>query len=122
MENQLFQIAGTDSRTVLFGYILFLFHSVSFEEIFDSDSCLMHCCNFSGMNCSSGHGVWRPARHEQQKNKISQQRLLGMFHAEFEEVSFKSLFGNSTEVKFQWQCDAMASGEDGQLFATEAET
>ena len=49
------QIASAYPRTVLFGIILFLFHSVSSEEVFNSKYCLMHSYGFSAMNCSLGH-------------------------------------------------------------------
>lgn len=52
------QIASADPRTVLFGIILFLFHSVSSEEVFNSKYCLMHSYGFSAMNCSLGHCFW----------------------------------------------------------------
>ena len=54
-------LASADFRTGLFGIVLLLFHSVSFEEVFNSEYYLAYIYSFSRINCSLGHCFWRPA-------------------------------------------------------------
>ena len=113
------QIASADPRTVLFGIILFLFRSVSSEEVFHSKYCLLHSYGFSAMNCSLGHCFWDLLGINNKKTRSVSRQWLLVFRADFGVVSFKSLLGNFTEMKIQWQCDVMASWEEGWLFALE---
>ena len=58
-----FFLAGADSRTVLFGTVLLLFHSVGFEKVSNSEYCLTYICSLSDISCSLSHCFWRPAWH-----------------------------------------------------------